>query len=80
MNILNATSGLFASVKLPQVLTTPITKNNTSKANPIACNAPCILSTTFHIAPPLKSAGDCVIKVHISLILSFQVSSAFSKF
>ena len=31
-----ACSGFFTSVKLPQVFTIPITKNNTSKASPIA--------------------------------------------
>ncbi len=32
MKHLKATSGFFISVKLPQVLTTPITKNSTSSA------------------------------------------------
>ena len=32
IKVLNTTSGRFISVKLPQVLTTPITKNNTRSA------------------------------------------------
>ena len=46
----------------------------------MACNAPWMSDTTFQIAPPLKSWGDCVISCHISLNLPFQTSKAFSKF
>ena len=80
MNILTAISGLFISAKLPQVFITPTTKKSTKSEYPIACNAPCISVMTFHISPPLNCSGDCVIKSHISLNLSFQVSSAFCRF
>ncbi len=42
MNSFRACSGLFTSVRLPQVLTTPIRKNKTSSASPIALTAPLI--------------------------------------
>ena len=36
----NACYGFLTSAKLPQVFITPITKNNTNNASPIACIAP----------------------------------------
>ncbi len=69
----SACSGFFTSVKLPQVFTIPTTKNNTSRASPIACNAPWILTMTFQIVPPLKFSGSCNER-HISDSFSFQVS------
>ena len=78
-NNLIACSGFLTSARELQVFTTPITKNKTNNASPIACTAPFILSITCHIVPPLNASGDCVIICHISLNLSFQVSIAFSK-
>ncbi|MNI60346.1 hypothetical protein D3C73_1155570 [compost metagenome] len=40
MNSLTATSGFFTSAKLPVVFTTPMTKNKTSSASPVACRPP----------------------------------------
>ena len=76
----SACSGFFTSVKLPQVFTIPITKNNTSKASPIAWTAPLMSTITFQIFPPLKFCGVVVMSVHISDSFSFQVSRAFSRF
>ena len=70
----------LTSAKLPQVLTTPTRKNNTSSAYPIACNEPWIFWITVHIVPPLKVSGDCVMSCHISAGFPFQVSSAFCRF
>ena len=79
-NSLTACSGFFTSAKLPQVFTTPMTKNNTSNANPIACTAEFTFSIAVQIPPPLKSFGDVSTRDQISVILAFQVSSAFCKF
>src|SRR5699024_12289257 len=68
------------SVKLPQVLTTPTTKNNTRRAYPIACSAPWILAITFQMSPPLKFSGDWVMICQISASLLFHVSRAFLRF
>lgn len=57
-----------------------IAKKRISRAYPIACNPPFIVVTILHIAPPLKFCGEVVISDHISVILSFQVPNAFSKF
>ena len=40
INSFNACSGFLTSVNEPQVFITPITKNNTNNANPIACIPP----------------------------------------
>lgn len=76
MNSLNACSGRLTSTKLPQVLTTPTAKNNTSRPYPMACNAPWIPSITCQMPPPLNVAGSCVSSVQISASLSFQVCRA----
>ena len=80
INSFSACSGFLTSANEPQVFTTPITKNRTSSAYPIACSAPWILTMTLHIAPPLNCSGDFVSSVHISANFSFQVSSARSRF
>ena len=63
-NLINsfiACSGRFISVREPQVLNIPTTKNRTNKDSPIACKAPLIFNITFHIEPPLNVDGDCPI-------------------
>jgi len=72
---LNATSGRFSSVKLPQVFMTPITKNSTNSAYAIAFSASLIPTITFQIPPPLKFSGLVVNSVQISDSLLFHVSS-----
>ena len=56
MKHLNTISGFFTSVKLPQVLTIPITKNSTSRAQPMAWRAPLMPWMTVQTAPPLNSS------------------------
>ena len=80
MKSFRACSGFFTSAKLPQVFTTPTTKKRTSSASPIAISAPCMSVITFHIAPPLKSSGDCVSSFHTSASLSFHVFKDFCRF
>ena len=81
MNILRACSGFFYFCKKShRFFITPITKNKTSSASPIAINAPLICTITSHMPPPLKFSGDCVMICHISASFSFHVSSAFCRF
>ena len=74
-----ACSGFFKSVKLPHVLTTPITKNRTNKPVPRACIAVLTLVIAVQIPPPLKFCGEVRIRFHNSVTLAFQVSSAFCR-
>ena len=76
-NSFTACSGFFKSVKLPQVFTTPITKNSTSKPVPIPCIAVLTLVIAVQIPPPLKFCGEVKIRFQSSVTLPFQVSSAF---
>ncbi len=65
---------LLTSAKEPQVFITPTTKNSTSSARPMACNAPWIFTITPQIVPPLKCCGLWVMSCQISDSFSFQVS------
>ena len=76
MNSFSACSGLRASTKLPQVLTTPAAKNSTSRPRPMAVIALWTFSMTFQMPPPLKSARPCVRSCQISASFSFHVLSA----
>ena len=76
MKHLKATSGFFISAKLPQVLTTPITKNSTSSAYPTAFNPSLIFTITFQTPPPLKDSGEVLMSCQISASLPFHISSA----
>ena len=78
----SACSGFFTSVKLPQVLTTPTTKNSTNSPRPIALTALWILTITSQIAPPLNSSGLWVIGCHISarLLLDKFCQGSLSNF
>ena len=76
MKHLNTISGFFNSVNDPQVLTMPITKNSTNRAQPIAWSAPLMPVITVQTAPPLKSSGVVLTSVHISASLLFQVPRA----
>ena len=76
MKHLKATSGFFISVKLPQVLTTPITKNSTNSAYPTAFNPSLMFTMTFQTPPPLKDSGEVLISCQISASLPFHISSA----
>ncbi len=80
INNFSTCSGFFTSANEEQVFIIPNKKNNTSKANPIACIAPFIFTTIFHIEPPLKFSGVCVISVHISFSFSFHTLNAYCKF
>ena len=80
MNNFMACSGFLTCAKSPQVRITPTTKNRTSRASPIACNALLMSSITLHIVPPLNCSGDWVINCHISSSFSFHVVREFSKF
>ena len=73
---LNTISGFFNSVKLEHVFTMPITKNSTSRAQPMAWSAPLMPVITVQTAPPLKFSGVVLTSVQISASLSFQVPRA----
>ena len=73
---LNTISGFFNSVKLPQVLTMPMTKNSTSRAQPMAWSAPLISCMTVQTPPPLNSSGLVESRVQISASFPFQVPRA----
>ena len=79
INNFNACSGLFISAKLPQVFITPITKNNTNKANAIACIAPLIFTITFQTPPSLNASGGIKSNPTISENLEFHVLTVFIK-
>ena len=69
----------FISEKEPQVFITPIKKNKTNNASPIAFTDSFMLKITFHISPPLKVSGDVVINEKISESLLFHTLIAFCK-
>ena len=69
MNTLTAVSGLLSSAKLPHVLITPMVKNKTSRAVPIAPKTPLMVVIMFQMPPPLKLCGEVVRRAHISLSL-----------
>jgi hypothetical protein len=73
---LNTISGFFNSVKLEHVFTIPITKNSTSRAQPMAWSAPLMSRMTDQTAPPLKFSGLVESSVHISASFPFQVPRA----
>lgn len=76
INNLNACSGLFSSAKLPAVFITPMVKNNTNNAYPIAYMAPWMFMMTAQILPPLKLSGPMVMSCQISASFSFHTDSA----
>ena len=49
MKTFTAVSGLLSSAKLPQVLITPIVKNRTRRAVPIALKAPLMVVMMLHM-------------------------------
>ena len=72
----SAISGFLSSVKLPQVFTTPMTKNSTSRAYATAFSPSLMFTITFQTLPPLKFSGVVLMSVQISPNLSFQVARA----
>lgn len=59
-NSFSACSGHFTVVKFADVWTTPVRKNKTRRASPIAYIAPLIERIAFHMPPPSKFSGDIV--------------------
>ena len=79
MNSFSACSGRLISPRLALVFTTPDKKKRTSKASPIACKDPLMLTITLHMPPPLKLSGDMERSCHTSASFSFQVFSVFTR-
>ena len=73
---LNTISGFFNSVKLEHVFTIPMTKNSTSRAQPIAWSAPLMPWMTVQTPPPLKFSGVVLRSCQISASFPFQVPRA----
>ena len=59
---------------------TPMAKNSTTSARPVAVRALLMPRITDQMAPPLNSAGDCATSVQISAILVFHTLNAFCMF